>query len=169
MLRLRPYRKSDAEAITGWIKDERSFRFWCADRFDRYPITAADLNDQYDNSEGAADVFHFTAYDEDGIAGHINIRFPESGNIDTVRFGYVIIDDRKRGRGLGREMISLALRYSFDIMKAEKVTIGVFAENKPALGCYLSAGFRDTGVSEKFFFYDEEWCCKELEITKGKE
>ena len=67
---------------------------------------------------------------------------------------------------MGKEMIKLALDYSFGIMKAKKVTIGVFAENKAALGCYLSSGFRDTGISEKFGFNDEEWTCMELEITK---
>ena len=44
-------------------------------------------------------------------------------------------------------MIALALRYSFDIMKAKRVTIGVFAENKAALNCYLSAGFKDPEIS----------------------
>lgn len=166
MLRLRPYRKSDADTIVSWIKDERLFRYWCADRFESYPITAYDLNEQYESSEGAENVYHFTAYDESGIAGHINIRFPEPDSIDTVRFGYVIIDDSRRGHGLGKEMIKLALDYSFGIMKAKKVTIGVFAENKAALGCYLSSGFRDTGISEKFGFNDEEWTCMELEITK---
>ena len=169
MLRLRPYRKSDAETIVGWIKNERIFRFWCADRFESYPITAADLNAQYDELEQNGDVYHFTAYDETGIVGHINIRFPEPGNIDTVRFGYVILDDAKRGQGLGKEMISLALDYSFGIMKAKRVTIGVFAENKAALGCYLSAGFKDTGVTENFSFGSEEWSCMELDITKGTE
>ncbi len=169
MLRLRPYRKSDADLIVGWIKDERIFRFWCADRFESYPITADDLNDQYDNSEGAENVYHFTAYDETGIVGHINIRFPDVNDIDTVRFGYVILDDKRRGQGLGKEMIRLALDYSFGIMKAKRVTIGVFAENKAALGCYLSSGFRDTGVTEKYRFGSEEWNCKELEITKGTE
>lgn len=166
MLRLRPYRRNDANSIVSWIKSEKMFRYWCADRFESYPITADDLNAQYDALEASGDVYHFTAYDEAGIVGHINIRFPEPGNIDTVRFGYVIIDDSRRGQSLGKEMIKLALEYSFDIMKACKVTIGVFAENKAALGCYLSAGFMDTGVSEKFRFKDEEWTCMELEITK---
>lgn len=169
MLRLRPYRKSDAKTIISWIKDERTFRLWCADRFENYPIAPEDLNDQYDNSPGAEDVYHFTAYDDNGIAGHINIRFPEPGNIDTVRFGYVIVDDKRRGQGLGKEMISLALRYAFEIMKAKKVTIGVFDGNKPAIGCYLSAGFRDTGVREKYSFHEVEWECLELERTKGEE
>ncbi len=143
------------------------FRYWCADRFDHYPITGADLNDQYENSEGAGDVYHFTAYDENGIAGHVNIRFPEPGNIDTVRLGYVILDDKRRGQGLGKEMIRLALDYAFGIMKAKRVTIGVFEENKPALNCYLSAGFRDTGEGSEFPYHDEKWNCKELDIQKG--
>ena len=167
MLRLRPYRRSDAENVVSWIKNERMFRYWCADRFESYPITADDLNTQYDALEASGgEIYHFTAYDESGVVGHINIRFPESGNIDTVRFGYVIIDDSRRGQGLGKEMIKLALQYSFDIMKAKKVTIGVFAENKAALGCYLSVGFKDTGVAEKFNYHDEEWNCMELEITR---
>ena len=167
MLRLRPYRRSDAENVVNWIKSERIFRYWCADRFESYPITAADLNAQYDELEtSGCGIYHFTAYDESGIAGHINIRFPDPDSIDIVRFGYVIIDDSRRGQGLGKEMIKLALDYSFRIMRAGKVTIGVFSENKAALGCYLSVGFKDTGVSEKFRFKDEEWNCMELEITK---
>ena len=165
MLRLRPYRRSDADAIVSWIKTEKIFRFWCADRFDHYPIVPADLNDQYENSEGAEDVFHFTAYDEQGIAGHINIRFPDANDLDTVRLGYVILDDSRRGQGLGKEMVKLALQYAFDIMKARKVTIGVFEENPAAVHCYLSCGFKDTGVIEKYEIGGEVWNCLELECT----
>ena len=44
MLRLRPYKACDAEKIVSWTKDERAFRQWSADRFDRYPFTGDDLN-----------------------------------------------------------------------------------------------------------------------------
>ena len=43
MLRLRPFKKCDADTIVSWIKNERIFRFWCADRFENYPITGDDL------------------------------------------------------------------------------------------------------------------------------
>ena len=36
MLRLRPYKKCDAKYIVSWIKDEISFRKWCADRYESY-------------------------------------------------------------------------------------------------------------------------------------
>ena len=167
MLRLRPYRKSDATAIVSWIKTERNFRFWCADRFDHYPIAPSDLNQQYESSPGSEDVYHFTAYDENGICGHINIRFPDPSDLDTVRFGYVILDDSRRGQGLGKEMIRLASEYAFNIMKATKITIGVFEENKAAVNCYLKAGFKDTGTVEKYSIGGETWTCLEFEMYKN--
>lgn len=39
-------------------------------------------------------------------------------------------------------MLKAALRYAFDILKAEKVTLGVFENNEPAYYCYKAAGFR---------------------------
>jgi len=162
-MRIRPYKRCDAGEIVSWIGDERHFRYWCADRFDSYPINEDDLSAQYDNLAMNDDIFHFVAYDEEGLLGHFNIRFPDRNDIDIVRLGYVIIDPEKRGRGLGRQMIELALRYAGDYMKAKRVTIGVFEENGPALHCYLNAGFKEYGKSESFPFYDENWTCLELE------
>ena len=164
-MRIRPYKRCDAEKIVSWIGDERHFRYWCADRFESYPISKDDLNAQYDALAENDDIFHFTAYDSDGPLGHFNIRFPDRRDIDTLRFGYVILDPEKRGRGLGRQMIELALRYAREYMKAERATIGVFEENEAALNCYLSAGFSDSGISSSFRFHDEEWACLELEYV----
>ena len=53
MLRLRPYKKCDAKHIASWIKDERAFRLWSADRYEKYPVTPDDINDH----EGAKERF----------------------------------------------------------------------------------------------------------------
>ena len=45
MLKLRPYKKCDAKYIVSWTKDEVAFRKWCADRYDKYPIRAEDINE----------------------------------------------------------------------------------------------------------------------------
>lgn len=161
-LRIRPYKRCDADTIISWIKDEKIFRYWCADRFDSYPITGADLNAQYDGLAMNDDIFHFVAYDEAGIVGHFNIRFPDRSDIDTVRLGYVIVDDSRRGQGLGKKMIRMALDYAFGFMGAKKVTIGVFEQNKAALGCYLAAGFKDTGITEDYEIFGQVWKCLEL-------
>lgn len=78
MLRLRPYRKSDAEYIVTWIKDEVTFRKWSADRFDSYPITAEDVNKLYDNYALLYDFIPMTAFDDDKPSGHLFMRFTDS-------------------------------------------------------------------------------------------
>lgn len=75
MLRLRPYKACDAQTIVSWIGDEISFRKWCADRFDSYPITAEDLNGHYDGFAYTDSYYPMTAFDENGVAGHLIMRF----------------------------------------------------------------------------------------------
>ena len=161
-MRIRPFKKCDADTIISWIKNERIFRYWCADRFELYPITGNDLIAQYEDLAFNDDIFHFVAYDESGLIGHFNIRYPDKNDINTVRLGYVIVDDSRRGQGLGKQMIKMALDYAVTFMKAAKVTIGVFDNNPSALFCYLNAGFKDTGITEIYSCLGEDWTCKEL-------
>lgn len=65
MLRLRFYKKSDAKYIVSWIKDEVSFRKWCADRYDKYPTTSEDMNRYYDDADAAGNFYKMTAFDNE--------------------------------------------------------------------------------------------------------
>ena len=49
---LRPYKPDDAKSIVKWIKDEVSFRKWCADRYENYPITPENINFKYIKCNG---------------------------------------------------------------------------------------------------------------------
>lgn len=44
-----------------------------------------------------------TAFDESGVVGHLILRFTDEEQ-QTIRFGFVIVDDAKRGKGYGKEM-----------------------------------------------------------------
>ena len=44
---LRKFRDSDAEKIISWIRSEREFRLWCADRYENYPIVPGDIKSNY--------------------------------------------------------------------------------------------------------------------------
>lgn len=166
MLRLRPYKECDAKTIVSWIKNEFSFRQWCADRYERYPITADDMNAHYDTFAQSDNFFAMTAFDENGVVGHLIMRFTDEDK-KILRFGFIIVDDKKRGQGLGKEMISISLKYAFEILKAEKVTLGVFENNIAAYNCYKAAGFKDAKVSdcEYYNILGESWKCLELETT----
>ncbi|MCR5263611.1 MAG: GNAT family N-acetyltransferase [Clostridiales bacterium] len=169
MLRLRPYKEADAGVIVNWLGDEFGFRQWSADRYDRFPITAADMNAMYERMYREIVFFPVTAVDGSGIAGHLIMRYTDSEK-KTLRLGFVIIDPEKRGRGLGKEMIRLAIDEAFGTLGAEEVTIGVFENNPQAYRCYKAAGFRDApaGQPEYFHVLGEDWKCLELYLSAGE-
>ena len=169
MLRLRPYKACDASAIVLWSEDETAFRSWSADRFPAYPITAEDLNRHYDAMAESDSFYEFTAFDDSGLVGHLIMRFTDDEKT-TLRFGFVIVDPRKRGQGYGREMLNLAIRYAFDFLKAEKITLGVFENNLAAYQCYRAAGFRETPSCKASWYHigSEDWKCIEMAQTKDQ-
>ena len=97
------------------------------------------------------------------------IRYEGAGIYNgDIRFGFVIVDDKKRGMGCGRRMLELAVKYAFEILGVEKITLGVFENNEPAHMCYKAVGFRETPTGEAKFcrFFGEEWKCLELELKR---
>ncbi len=168
---LRPYKKDDAKTILSWCEDEEVFRKWTSDRYDSYPITETEMNHKYLDCNGdctEADNFYpFTACDEDGIVGHFILRYL-NGDHKTLRIGFVIVDSKKRGCGYGKRMIQLAIDYSFLIAGADKVTIGVFDNNKQAYNCYKAAGFRDVQQEKKAVceMFGKKWSISELYISR---
>ena len=167
MLRLRPYKKCDAKYIVSWIKDEISFRKWCADRYESYPINADDMNKHYSDFDELDTFFPMTAIDDSGVVGHLIMRFIDEEK-KILRFGFVIVDDTKRGKGYGKELLQLAVKYSFEILKVEKITLGVFENNAPAYWCYKAVGFSDVEMEEEEYYpiMGEQWKCLELEMNR---
>ena len=158
MLRLRPYKKEDADTIISWSKDEKAFYQWSAGVMGEYPLTPEKL--LFVDS-----LMAFTAFDENGIVGFFTLRNP--GEVaDELRIGFVIVDPLQRGKGKGKEMLELGLRYAFDVYGAKKVSLGVFENNEPAYYCYKAAGFKDVNEIETYKILDEEWKCAEMAIER---
>ena len=111
-LRLRQYKPCDADRIVSWIKDEEALRKWSADRFGDFPITSEDINNKYFNNNGDCieddNFYPVTAFDENGVVGHLILRYTDKEK-KVIRFGFVIVDDSKRGMGYGRQMLTLAI------------------------------------------------------------
>lgn len=169
IMKLRPYKKSDAQHIASWINDKETFYLWSAGCLGEYPFSDEVLNAEYDKHDCDDNYFPMTAFDDQGVCGHILLRFTDAEK-KIVRFGFVIVDNCRRGRGLGKQMLKLAFKYAFELLKADKVTISVFNSNSSAVKCYKSVGFTPS-VGENNESYDidgERWECTLLEIGKGE-
>ena len=157
---LRLFTISDALTIFSWIKDKTAFRKWSADRYPVFPPEPEDMVAQY----AADNIFPFTAVDSEGnIVGHIMLRYPEPSKA-VIRFGFVILDDRLRGKGYGKQMLQLAILKAKQDFGAQKITLGVFDNNPSALHCYESVGFVVTGT-DTYVIDGEEWSGKEMELV----
>ena len=158
MLRLRPYNKNDADIILSWSKDKISFYKWSAGVMGKYPISKKKFS-------FVENLMAFTAIEDDEIVGFFTIRRP-SDSFDELRFGFVVVDPAKRGKGYGKAMLQLGLKFSFEIYGTKRVSLGVFENNESAYYCYKAVGFNDVVLdkTETYSVLGEEWKCKELMI-----
>lgn len=165
MLKLRPYEKQDAKIIAGWIRDEVAFRKWSADRYESYPVSGEDINKQYAGHAHSDTFFPMTAVDETGVVGHMILRFTDEARKE-LRFGFVNVDDTKRGMGYGKQMLTLAIRYGVETFGVRTITLGVFENNPSAYYCYKAVGFQDVQTDEIEYYHvmGEDWKCRELAL-----
>lgn len=167
-LRLRPYKPCDADKIVTWCRDEFSFRQWSADRWDQYPLTPEAMNEKYLGCNGDCieedNFYPMTFTDGDEVTGHLILRYTDKEK-QTIRFGFVIVDAEKRGKGYGKQMLLLAKKYALEILNATKVTLGIFDNNPSAYYCYKAAGFEEIKLEEDIYYdiLGEKWKCMEME------
>ena len=170
-MHLRAYEPADAAVICKWLRTEEELYKWSADRFSKYPLSGEDINESYAPQTAAGRFFPLTAADEnDRIIGHFIIRYPRDDDDSTVRFGFVIMDPECRGRGCGKEMLRLGIQYVKTHFTAERIDLGVFANNESARRCYEAVGFR-AYQTRRCELPVGTWDCTDMEllIERGKE
>ena len=65
-------------------------------------------------------------------------------------------------------MLTLAMKYAFDFVKVKKISLGVFENNKAAIKCYESCGFKRVQLknAESYHYMGEIWTCIEMELVR---
>ncbi len=157
MLRLRPYNINDAQTILGWTNEEMAFYKWTAGVLGKYPLTVEQFNE-------VSNLMAFTAVDDDDIVGFFTLRRPGDSH-DELRVGFVIVNPAIRGKGFGKKMLTLGIKFAKEIYGAKKASLGVFKNNEPAYYCYRSVGFEDLPNTDSYEINGETWDCLELEMT----
>ena len=143
MMRLRPYKPSDAQHLLSWWTEvsEDIFVMWSNGKFE-YPLTMEQLDSYFqtwclEEEHG----WLMTALDENGVpVGHFIMRLADYQE-ESIRFGFIIVDPQSRGKGYGKEMIRLALKYAFEVLGMKRATLGVYEHNPSAKACYEAVGF----------------------------
>ena len=153
-MRIRPYQNKDFEVISKWITEERAHALWCANLMP-YPLEKKSFDELLAEAEERFGDSPFVATTEEGkVVGF----FCFSVNLSTNEgmFKFVVIDASERNKGYGCEMLKLAVKYAFEIAKADAVQLNVFPENPGAKKCYEKVGFQERTMTEGAFRYKEE-------------
>ena len=107
-MKLRPFEiDNDFDIIKDWITDERTHAFWCANHTN-FPREREDFSLLLKEiKEMFGDAPYVATSDEGEVEGFFCFGFNQEAKEAMLKF--VMLDGSKRGKGLGKEMIKLAV------------------------------------------------------------
>ena len=146
----------DYKYIVNWIEDERTHAMWCANLIP-YPLEQENLSSFLSEIAVKFGDSPFVAVDDEG---HVVGFYCYSLNHETHEgmLKFVMVDASVRGKGIGKEMIKLAVRNAFSDSEVIAVQLNVFPENARAKRCYEGVGFTERqNTSDAFKYKDESW------------
>ncbi len=146
MLKIAPFSNFDAPIILNWPQNETEFYWWSAGKFGTYPATPETVTEFYKNPDNRFCNI-CSVYDDNGLCGHYTLRFLDDSH-KRLRLGFIILNPDCRGKGYGKAMLTLALNDIKERFPKTPISLGVFADNTPAIRCYQSLGFQFTGEEE---------------------
>ena len=166
MMKIRVYEADkDFEVISTWITDARTHAMWCAN-LTAFPLQR-DCFDKLlsDIGERFGDRPFVVEDDEANVEGFLC--FSINQTINEGMFKFIMVDPNKRGRGLGKQMLGMAVSYFFEKTGADAIQLNVFDENPRAKRCYEGAGFSERKTDPGAFRYgDEAWGRCNMVITR---
>lgn len=143
-IHLRPLTEADATAAyVGWLNDPETTKYLESGRREE---TVESIRDYIRKYQGRTDALFLAIVLNEGNIHVGNIKLDK---IDWTHrhatLGIMIGAAEARGKGLGVEVIVLALRHAFHTMKLHRVDLGVTEDNLPGLQCYRKIGFVEEG------------------------
>lgn len=159
MIRLERFLQSDYGQLIEWISDEDIMTTWCGALFS-FPLTADSLDWYIEDTnvveESDAFVYKVVEVTSCSTVGHISI-----GGISwknrSARISRVFLAESHRGKGYCTQMISAALKVSFEELGLHRVGLGLYDNNPAALNCYKKCGFTVEGLSRDILWNNGKW------------
>lgn len=156
---LAPVRPDDAAPLLAWIPDASFLLQWAGPQFEA-PVDEARLVEHWRSAAAetpARRCYRVTRRGDDALVG-----YGELGAIDlhhrSARLSRLLIGPPEaRGRGLGRALVDALLGVAFEELSLHRVELGVYEQNRAAIRCYESAGFRIEGVRRESERAGDAW------------
>lgn len=142
--------RRNAETVLGWINDPEINRYMLAGHV---PLTLGEEMGFYDRSENSPEVYNFEIHvaDDMRLIGHVGLIGVDLRHRHG-EVGIMIGDLTAQNQGFGRDALLTLLRFAFDTLGLNSVTIVAREDNERGLHLYRSIGFRDAGRTRETDF-----------------
>ena len=154
-IKLRAIEPSDAEAHFSWNQDSEMARFLDQVWFPSSLESVRRWAEKTSTQPPEGDAFHWVIEDAHGeLVGMINSHHCDR-RTGTFEYGVAVRQEHQR-RGYASEAIMLVLRYFFEELRYQKVTVHTQGNNTPSIRLHERLGFRLEG------------CLRRMAYTQGQ-
>ena len=142
------------EEYVNWLKDEEIIKVIISANPN---ITIEDVRDYcHKMMESKENYFFAIVTNENKHIGNLRLG-PIDFNARICRYGMMIGDKSYHNRGIGSEVVKLALDFCFEKIGMHKVFLDVLDHNKPAIRIYEKNGFITEGIQHDHVFKDGQF------------
>ena len=144
-----------AEYLANWYNDEEVTKYLVRGIF---PITKDSISKAIELSVASDNEFEFIVFDKEtdtpiGVVGLHNVNWI-ARNTECRTF---IGNKEFWAKGYGTEITDLMLKYAFNMLNINKVSLGVNEENIAAVKTYQKVGFKKEGVLREYIYRNNKY------------
>jgi RimJ/RimL family protein N-acetyltransferase len=145
------FTEKDFEGLAGNIDSPLEMMIWAGPKY-KYPLTFEQLKERMSQKiNGQTKNYLFNLFD---IVIGQSLGFIEIEIIDLDKkigsIQSVMVYKKFRGEKFSEKLLDLAIAYSFEILKLDRLDLKVFSSNKAAISCYKKTGFIEEEIINKF-------------------
>ncbi|MDD1780268.1 GNAT family N-acetyltransferase [Enterovibrio sp. ZSDZ35] len=129
-----PFTGEDAPLLCGWIQSAEQNVLWGGPTFE-FPLTELQVKAHLAKPEISA----FLLVHEHKAVGYVELYKVSRHERRLCRV--LVADNDNRGKGWGKQLVSLALGVARENSDVAIVSLAVFEQNHSAVHCYRSLGF----------------------------
>lgn len=147
--------EADPEVMAHWARDNEYQRLYGAEPAGLW--SAKECREHLENDTADFIVFAIHTLEDDRLIGTIDL-----GGFDwTAQVAWVGIGIGEReywGKGYGSDAMRVMLRYAFEELNLQRVSLDVFEYNERGISCYQKCGFKEEGrLRQVLYRYDKRW------------
>lgn len=171
MIRLEYFEPHDFQLLIDWISDQDLLMNWAGTQF-RFPLTMDKLTwytlDSNDFEKSSTFIYKAVDTESGQTVGHVSLTAINRTN-RSARITRVLVDQSKRGKGVGEQIIRAMLQIGFEDLNLHRMSLGVFDFNHSAINIYKKCGFHLDGILRDINKHgDEYWSLMEMSILENE-